>query len=110
MKELIAPDMVERVMLFLAVAGPIVGLIVGLFLGAHERCSWPRMIGGILVGALGTVAYGMWRVYGFITNALGLDSIANLALQFVMFVVLGVILGTASAKISGLLKRLGAKG
>jgi Co/Zn/Cd efflux system component len=105
MKELINPDVVQRVMLLLAVAGPLVGVIVGLFLGAHERHALPKMIGGLLLGALCSVAYGMWRVYGLITNAHGLDSVVSLALQLVVFAVLGVILGAAGFRISNMLKR-----
>ncbi|MEN6356077.1 MAG: hypothetical protein ABFD83_03220 [Armatimonadota bacterium] len=97
--------MVERVMLFFSVAGPLAGLIVGLFLGAHERSSCPKMIGGLLVGALGTVAYGMWRVYGLITGKLSLDSVWNLCIQLVIFAAAGVLLGAVSFRISNMLKR-----
>lgn len=97
--------MVERVMLFFAVAGPLVGLIAGLFFGAHEKCALPKMIGGLLIGALGTVAYGMWRVYGLITGKLGLDSVWNLYVQLVIFAAAGVLLGAVSFRISNMLKR-----
>jgi small basic protein len=105
MKQLIDPNMAQRIMLFLAVAGPIVGLIVGLFLGAHEKCAWPKMVGGLLAGALLTMCYGMWRVYGLVTSKLGLDSVWNLCIQITIFAVLGTILGAASFGISNILKR-----
>ncbi len=41
MNQLIAPQSAERVLLFLAVAGPLVGVILGIVIGAHERCAWP---------------------------------------------------------------------
>lgn len=97
--------MVERLMLFLAVGGPLMGLIAGMLLGAHERHSLPKMIGGMLFGALATVAYGMWRAYGSITNFLGLGSVANLGLQLTVFMVLGIILGAIGFRISNMLKR-----
>jgi len=109
MKELIAPEAVERAMLFLAVAGPLVGVILGILLGAHERRAWPRVLAGALIGAIGTLMYAMWRVYGAITDALGLDSVANLALQLVMFAILGAGLGIVVLGVSNVLKRLGAK-
>ena len=105
MKQLIDPNMVQRVMLFLAVAGPIMGLIVGLFLGAHEKCAWPKMLAGTLIGALLSASYGMWCVYNAITNAMGLDSIANLVIELIMFAVLGAALGLAGFKISNIFKR-----
>ena len=106
MKQLVDPNAVERVVLFLAVAGPLVGLILGAVLGAHERCSARRIIAGVLLGGIGSVVYGMWRVYGVITNALGLDSVANLGLQLVLFAALGAILGAVVLRVSLLLKRL----
>jgi len=106
MKQLIEPDCVERVLLFLAVAGPLVGLILGAVLGAHEKCSARRIISGVLLGGIGSVVYGMWRVYGVITNALGLDSVANLGLQLVLFAALGAVLGVVVLRVSLFIKRL----
>jgi hypothetical protein len=100
MNELIDPAGVERIMLFLAIAGPLVGLIVGIMIGAHRRCSLPAVAAGTLFGGLCSVAYGMWKLYGVITDALGLDSVANLALQLAMFAVFGCILGVAAVKLS----------
>ena len=107
MNELIDPRLVERVLLLLAVAGPLVGLVIGAVLGAHEAHAARKIAAGILVGALGSVVYGMWRVYGVITAALGLDSVANLAAQLVMFAALGAVLGVVIAKVSILMKRPG---
>ena len=33
------------------------------------------------MGAVGTSIYGLWRLYNVITDALGLDSVANLVAQ-----------------------------
>ena len=108
MKELVDPALVEKLLLFAAVAGPLFGVIIGTVLGAHERCAWPTMLEGALIGALGTVAYGMWKAYGAITNTLGLDSAWNLLAQLVMFAILGAALGVAMFRIKFLLKRLKA--
>ncbi len=105
MKELVARESVERVLLLLGVAGPLIGLILGAMIGAHEQRAWPKVAAGALVGALLTVVYGMWRVYGVITDALGLDSVANLVLELVLFVAIGMIVGIAAFRISILLKR-----
>jgi hypothetical protein len=110
MKQLIDPSSAERVLLFLAVAGPLVGLIFGAVLGAHTRRARCTVIAGVLLGGIGTLTYGMWRVYGIITNALGLDSVANLGLQLVLFAALGAILGAVILKVSLLLKRLAGPG
>jgi hypothetical protein len=107
MKQLVDPDSVERVLLFVAVAGPLVGLIVGALLGAHEKCAARRVIAGVLLGGIATLVYWMWRLYGVITNAFGLDSAANLCLQLVLFAALGALLGIGILKTSEQLKKLG---
>jgi len=104
MGPLIEPADAEKGLLFLAVAGPLMGLILGIIFGAHRRHTASRIIAGTLTGALGLVVYGMWRAYGAITNALGLDSLANLGLQILMFAAVGAVLGVAGFKISALLK------
>ena len=106
MKELIDPNSAERVLLFLAVAGPLVGLILGAVFGAHEKCAARRIIAGALLGGIGSLIYAMWRVYGVITNALGLDSVANLGLQLVLFAALGAVLGVVVLRVSLFLKRI----
>jgi len=106
MKPLIDQGVVEKVFLFLAVGGPLIGLIIGVILGAHERNAARRIVQGLLIGIFGTLIYIMWRVYGAITNSLGLDSVANLGLQLLMFVALGVVLAFAIFKVSLLLKRI----
>ena len=110
MKELIDPRAAERVLLFIAVAGPLVGVIFGALLGAHTRRARASVIAGVLLGSIGSLIYGMWRLYGVITNAFGLDSVANLGLQLVLFTALGAILGAVILRVSLLLKGLWIEG
>jgi hypothetical protein len=93
-------------MLFLAVGGPLVGLILGTMIGAHKRCAVPTIIAGTLIGTLCSVAYGMWRLYGAITNALGLGSAVNLVLELVIFAICGVAIGMTAAKVASALKKV----
>ena len=106
MKQLIDPNSAERVLLLLAVAGPLVGVILGALLGAHEPRARRKVVAGALLGGILSLTYGMWGVYGIITNVLGLDSVANLGLQLVLFAALGAIVGVVILKVSLLLKRL----
>lgn len=105
MKELVDPKSVERVFCFLAVAGPLMGLIFGALFGAHEKRAARRVIAGVLLGSIGSLIYGMWWLYNVITDAFGLDSVANLGLQLVLFAALGAILGAVALRISLILKR-----
>ena len=103
---MIDPETAERIMLLIGVAGPLVGLILGTVLGAHERCAAARILQGTLIGVLGSVVYGAWRVYGIVSNRLGPGSFCNLCLQMIIFAICGVGIGAAMFKISLLLKRL----
>ena len=99
MKPLVDPSSVERVLLYMAVAGPLAGFVLGTVLSVHARRAASRIIAGVLIGALGSVVYAMWRLYGVITDALGLDTVLNLALQIVMFAFLGALLGAVIYKL-----------
>lgn len=105
MKELIDPKSVERLFLFLAVAGPLGGLVIGVLAGDHEKRVLPRIVAGVLLGAMLPLVYGMWRLYGVITGLFGLDSVANLGLQLLLFTALGCVLGAVILRISVILKR-----
>ena len=107
MSELIDPKSVERMLLFLAIGGPLVGLILGALLGAHEKRALPRIVAGVLLGALLSLVYGAWHLYRAITGLFGLDSVANLGLQLILFAVLGCVLGAVILRISVVLKRWG---
>lgn len=109
MKDLIDANTLEKIALFMAIAGPLVGLIVGSMLGAHQRCSAPTIVAATLMGGLCTVTYGLWKLYGAITGALGLDSAANLILQLAMFAVFGCILGVAAYRLSALFRELNSR-
>jgi|GEM_PF-1062900 hypothetical protein len=109
MKELIPPQSAEKWLLFIAVAGPLAGLILGTLIGAHERCAARKMVAGALIGGIGSLVYGLWILYNMITDALGLDSVANLCLQLGMFAVLGAAVGVGAYRISAVLRKLGAR-
>lgn len=109
MKELIDPASAERVLLLAGVLGPVVGIIVGGVAGLRARRLTVGLIAGVLIGAMGTLIYAMWRVYGVITGVFGLDSTANLALQILIFAVLGAGLGVVIVRVKRLFRRLGAE-
>jgi predicted membrane protein len=93
MEMILAPEAIERGLSFFAVVGPLTGLIAGTLLGAHEKCAWPKMLRGALIGGMLTLVYGGWHLYGAITDSLGLDRLASLVLQLVVFAVIGAISG-----------------
>ncbi|MGC8863216.1 MAG: hypothetical protein ACP5R5_10640 [Armatimonadota bacterium] len=105
MKELLARESFEKVMLLSAVAGPLFGIVIGTMIGAHERCALPKVLAGGLLGSLLTVVYGMWHIFGAVTDALGLDSVGNLIIELILFAAVGAIIGLAAFGISVALRR-----
>jgi len=105
MKELISPKSVESAMLWIAIAGPILGLVIGAVAGIRRSLK-ARMLAGLAIGLLGPVVLASWRLYGAITDSLGLDSVKNLLLQIAIFAVFGALLGIAGLRISLTLRRL----
>jgi hypothetical protein len=88
MREIVDLATVNRALLALAIAGPVLGAAVGL---AMKR---PRGFErGLAIGLLGTLAWGMWHVYGAITARYGLDSVKNLGINALVFVVVGALVG-----------------
>ena len=52
--------------------------------------GWQR---GLFVAALGPVLLGMWAAYSAVIDRMGLDSVAALGLNLVLFAIVGALLG-----------------
>jgi hypothetical protein len=73
---------------------PVVGLITGATAGWLARRGKRDAVSAIALWGGPLVLIGiLWRVYNAITDRIGLDSVANLAVNFVLFVVVGGIVG-----------------
>ncbi|MFQ3548683.1 MAG: hypothetical protein SNJ70_02890 [Armatimonadota bacterium] len=93
MHELINYQSANKYLFFLAVFSPFFGLMVGGVFGAHDKKIWPKMLSGFIMGMLGTVSYGLWKLYNVITDYFGVDSLFNMILQIVLFALLGMFAG-----------------
>ena len=72
----------------------VLGIIAGPIAGWLARRSGSDSIAAALLWGGPLVLIGvLWRVYNAITDRIGLDSVANLAVNFVLFVVVGVACG-----------------
>jgi hypothetical protein len=89
---------VDKLLMALAVLGPLVGLAVGAGTAGADRK--PGAIRGLAVGLVGTLVFAMWKVYNGITDHLGLDTVKNVVVNLVLFVAVGVVAGL-------LLRRMG---
>jgi lipopolysaccharide export LptBFGC system permease protein LptF len=91
MKELITIEQMNHLMMAFIVIAPVVGLVIGAIVKNVKAYG----LGGL---AIGVGNYILWTVYSAITNKLGLDTVANLAVNLGLFIVIGVVVGIVIAK------------
>ncbi len=93
LREIVDITAVERLFLLLAGLGPIVGVAVGAAVGSRRKRIRQDSIAGLLFGLLGTLNWLLWRLYNALTDANGLDSVKGLAINLLLFVMVGAALG-----------------
>lgn len=92
MREIVSEKMVNQAMLVIAIVAPILGALIGLVVGmARKRLV--EVARGLMVGSLGTVAWGMWHAYNAVTARFGLDTVKNLGINAAMFITAGIVIG-----------------
>jgi hypothetical protein len=99
MQELVTVEQAHRVIVVLAWALPLAGLLLGAVVGAVRggpgRGAWQ----GLAVGLLGPIIYAMWLLYSHMvrydpeTGRAGLHSVATLVFNALIFAVVGAMLG-----------------
>jgi hypothetical protein len=99
------PKEIEKLFLFAAVCGPIIGLLIAAVSSARARVPYLRCVAGFLIGLLGTFVYLLWKLYNYIAGAFGLDSVLNLSIQLILFIIAGAFAGFAAVNIKKLLNR-----
>ncbi len=73
---------------------PVLGLAAGVTVWLLARRQGGDAVSAALLWGGPLVLIGiLWRIYNAITDRMGLDSVANLAVNFVLFVVVGSIVG-----------------
>jgi len=93
LREIVDIASIERLFQSLAILGPIAGLVIGAAIGCRRQSLRHGALSGLLIGLLGTLNWLLWRVYNGLTDANGLDSVKGLAINLVLFVAVGVVLG-----------------
>lgn len=93
LREIIEVGTVERWFVMLAIAGPVIGLLLGAAVGARKRDPKRGALLGLCIGLLGTLNYLLWRLYNALTDANGLDTVKNVVINGVVFVVVGALVG-----------------
>lgn len=97
--EIVDLNQFARAIQLLAIAIPVVAIIVGLVVGARRRNLVAGLGKGIVIGLLGPLLYGLWLMYSYLirydpqTGYVGLHRVTVLLLNVAIFAVIGVVLG-----------------
>lgn len=97
--ELIDLRRFDALMRAVAVVLPVVGVLLGLAMGAARRALGEGLKRGVALGLLGPVGYGLWRLFAWLvrydpqTGYCGLHRVSVLLLNVLLFVLVGTILG-----------------
>lgn len=86
---------IDRFFICLLWAGPVTGLLIGSVTGLLRRNIPRYTVTGLLFGFTGTLISVMWYIYNIIMDHFGLDSVAGLLLNLLLFVLVGMIAGLA---------------
>lgn len=93
MREIVTVDQINRWFLLLAIAVPVLGILIGAAAGARHGLLKQSALKGLIVGLLGPLNLVLWKLYNTITDRLGLDSVKNLLVQLGLFLALGTVAG-----------------
>jgi hypothetical protein len=96
MREIVDADQVTRLFTILAIVLPPACLLAGWWYGGRRHNSRRGAILGVLVGLAGPLNLLMWRVYNAITDSIGLDTVRNLVINLILFLVSGAVIGVAA--------------
>jgi hypothetical protein len=96
MQELVTVEQAERAIALLAVALPILGLAIGVIVGAVRRRIAGHAAVGLICGLSGPAIWLLWRMYNGIVGAYGLDSVRGLLVNLGLFVAIGLVIGVAA--------------
>lgn len=90
MQEMVTRAQADVLFTLLPILGLVSGIVAGL-LARRARRSAPAA--AVLWGGPPVLVGILWRVYNGITDRIGLDRVANLAVNFGLFIVVGIICG-----------------
>lgn len=97
-REIVEMPAVERWFALLAVAGPLLGVSLGAGLGARKGTLRSGALSGLWIGLLGTLNWGLWRLYNALTDMNGLDTVRNVLVNAVVFVAIGAGIGLVAGR------------
>lgn len=98
LREIVDIQSINRLFLILAVLLPLLGTLGGALWGAKASTKERGLRMGFVIGLLGPLNFLLWKTYNAITDHTGLDTVRNVVLNLVLFILVGVGLGIALRK------------
>lgn len=104
--EIVDIEAVDRLLLLIGVAAPVVGALLGLVLGAVGGRPGLQALRGLMIGLSGPVVLGLWRFYRYMirldpeTGYVGLHRMSVYMFNIVLFVVVGALLGVLYVRLA----------
>ncbi len=97
--ELIDLNKVGLLFGILAIFGPAFGIIIGAAYGRTKSDPKAGALFGLIWGSLGVLNWLLWRAYNAVTDRNGLDTVKNLFINLVLFVIVGTVIGATSGQL-----------
>ncbi|MCD6360966.1 MAG: hypothetical protein J7M38_08875 [Armatimonadetes bacterium] len=105
MQELVTVEQADALIRILAWGGPMAGVVIGTIWGGMRRRLLTGAARGFAVGLLGPIVWLMWLLYCWMvrynpaTGEAGLQSVATMALNALIFLTAGIVLGGLYSRI-----------
>ncbi len=103
--EIVDLAQVDAFMIYLAIAAPLLGLLIGAIAGGLQGRLLEGLGRGIAFGMLGPIVLVMWRFYRHMvrydpeTGYVGLHKMSVFVLNVCIFAVVGIVLGALYGKL-----------
>ncbi len=95
--EIVDIGAVSRIFGWVAILLPASAAIFGYFIAVNGKSRVVSALRWLMWGLLGPFNWLMWRLYNTLTDRNGLDSVLNVVVNFVLFAVVGCLLGVVFA-------------
>ncbi len=103
--EIVDLAQVDLAMVYLALAAPVLGIVIGAIVGRLRHGVLYGIGRGLAFGMLGPIILVMWRFYRYMvrydpaTGYVGLHKMSVFALNVCVFAIVGILLGALYAKL-----------
>ncbi len=104
--EIVDIQAVDRALVLIALAAPVLCVLVGLLVGSVRGRPGLQALRGLAIGISGPVVLGLWRYYRYMirldpdTGYVGLHRVSVYILNIVVFAVVGAVLGVLYARVA----------